>query len=67
MPKTPVETDKSIAVRIKVSRYKLIEELIADMVAKNPILRGAITPERLIRSIIDDRLVKEGKLKAKEL
>lgn len=67
MPKIPTETDKSIAVRIKVSRYQLIEELIADMVAKNPILRGALTPERLIRSFIDDRLVKEGKLKAKEL
>jgi len=58
---------ESTAVRIKMSRFRLLEEIVGEMVAKNPLLRGKYTETDLIRAVIDDYLVKQGKLKAKEI
>jgi hypothetical protein len=58
---------ESTAVRIKMSRFRLLQEIVGEMVAKNPLLRGKYTETDLIRAVVDDYLVKQGKLKAKEI
>jgi hypothetical protein len=62
-PKSALEPTQSIPVRIKVEKYRLIEEVIEVMVAKNPYARGSLTPESIVRTLVDDFLIEHGKLK----
>lgn len=57
------EASTVVGVRLKNSRYKLLIETVEDMAAKNPLIRGGFTHVDLIRSLVDEFLVKQGKLK----
>jgi len=61
------ETSTLIGVRIKQSRYQLLQECLKDMVAKNPYLRGGFSEVDLIRALVDEFLVKQGKLKHEDI
>ena len=63
----PKEASTLIGVRIKNSRYKLLQESLRDMVAKNPYLRGGFSEVDLIRALVDEFLVKQGKLKHEDI
>ena len=68
--KTPKAKEKSavIFLRVKESRYKLLQECLADMVAKNPLLdSGGFSEIDLVRSLVDRFLVEQGKLKKDDL
>ncbi len=61
--KGPREASTIVGVRLKNSRYKLLLETVEEMAAENPYIRGGFTHVDLIRSLVDEFLVKQGKLK----
>ena len=57
------EPSKIVGVRIKVSRYKMLQEVVEEMAKENPYIRDGFTEVDLIRALVDEFLTKRGKLK----
>jgi hypothetical protein len=57
------EPSQIVGVRIKVSRYKMLQEVVAEMGEENPYIRDGFSEVDLIRALIDEFLTKRGKLK----
>ena len=55
------EPSEVVFLRIKVSRYKMLQEVLEEMRAANPL--GDYTEIGVIRNLVDEFLVKRGKLK----
>lgn len=57
------EPSQIVGVRIKVSRYKMLQEVVAEMAEENPYIREGFSEVDLIRALVDEFLTKRGKLK----
>jgi hypothetical protein len=55
------EPSEIVFLRIKRSRYKMLLEVLEEMRAENPL--GEYTDIGVIRNLVDEFLVKRGKLK----
>ena len=57
------EASKAIGLRIKLSRYRLLQEALEEMYQENPMLRNEFTEVALFRYLLDRWLIERGKLK----